>query len=176
MVKINYVHSMADQPDIYLKTHTEDGIGMYGEPIGPVSAEYLGLVKYNGQKYLIGRTDLAFRDDPEYIGKITVRRAMVNKTEYGADKDIFIDMDENGENEDTKNIEEQLSKIDKEEKITNLTLLHMADNLGLEVLPYGSMIQADFVKAISIKHQAYVYIEMCRKDEKTTQEESKITY
>ena len=168
MIEINYVHSTADQPDIYLKDHTEDGIGMYGDPKGPITAEFLGLVKYNGQDYLLGRTTLAFNHDSNYEGKITARHAMVNKTEQGIDKDIFIDMEED---EYTKNIEEQLSTIDKEERITNLSLLNMSNNLGLEVLPYGSMIQDGKVTAIGIKHQPYAYIEMCRKTEEEEKEE-----
>lgn len=162
MIEINYVHSMSNQPDIYLKNHTEDGIGMYGDPKGPITAEFLGLVKYNGQEYLLGRTTLAFNRDPNYEGKITVRHAMVNKTEQGIDKDIFIDMEED---EYTKNIEEQLSTIDQEEKITNVSLLKMSNNLGFEVIPYGSMIQDGKVTAVGIQHQPYVYIEMCRKEE-----------
>ena len=162
MIEINYVHSLADQPDIYLKNHTDDGIGMYGDPIGPVRAEFLGYVDYEGQKYLIGRTTEAFNNDPNYIGKITVRHAMVNKTEQGLDKDMFIDMEED---DNTRKLEHDLREEDQKVKLTNVSMLHRTGEPKLEVLPYGSMLQADTVTAIGIRHVPYVYVEMCRKEE-----------
>lgn len=173
MIEINYMHSMADHPDIYLKNYTDDGIGMYNEPKGPVTAEFLGLVKYEGQDYLIGRTTQAFKNDPDCEGKITVRHAMFNKTEQDIDKDIFIDMEED---EYTKKLEEKLTDLDKNEKITNVSIRHMADDLDLELLPYGRTMHDGTINAISIKHQAYVYIEMCRKEEDISQENEVIKY
>ena len=168
MIEINYMHSMADQPDIYLKNHTDDGIGMYNEPKGPVTAEFLGLVKYEGQDYLIGRTTQAFNHDSDYEGKITVRHAMFNKTDRDIDKDIFIDIEED---EYTKKLEEKLTDLDKTERITNASIRHMSEDLNLELLPYGRAMHDGTVNAISIKHQAYAYIEMCRKEEQLPENE-----
>ena len=104
MKTVNYFYDLSDIP-------REKGIekGMTGKEEGPISAEFLGIIKYNGdgEDYLITRTTKAYNDDPNYIGKITARRVLA----YESFDNITILIDVT-EDENTNTVENQFK--DKE--------------------------------------------------------------
>ena len=101
MTKVNYGFDISNNP-----VGAFQGIGINSIPEGPVEADFIGIIRHEGEDYLIGRTTLAFKDDPNYLGKITARRATANIYPDGTGQ-IFLDIEENDK---TKNIEEILQQ------------------------------------------------------------------
>ena len=67
---VNYRYDLSDKPE---------GIGISEEiQYGPISAELLGIIKFNGnnEDYLICRTKEAVNNDSNYINRLTARRVM----------------------------------------------------------------------------------------------------
>lgn len=106
MKKVNYFNEVGNS----------EAMGMDPLSLGPIEGEFLGIIKEDGEDYLITRTTLAFNDDPEYLGKITARHVIA---EYapGHMAKIYIDMDTDNK---TMAIEEALNKSEAEsqKKIT----------------------------------------------------------
>jgi hypothetical protein len=57
---------------------TFEGIGLAGEARGPVSAEFIDVVRLNNCDYLITRITETFKNSENEIGKIDVRRAFAD--------------------------------------------------------------------------------------------------
>ena len=101
MTKVNYGFDISNNP-----VGSFQGIGINSIPEGPVEAELIGIIRHEGEDYLIGRTTLAFKDDPNYLGKITVRRATVSIYPDGAGQ-IFLDI---AESDKTRFMEETIQQ------------------------------------------------------------------
>ena len=127
-------------------------MGMNQIPVGPVSGEFLGLIRDNGQDYLIARTTLAFKDDPNYVGKITARHAVVEKYSDGSGN-IYMDIEEDDK---TRNIEEALTQMEKSEnrKITEELLRPKTDKR------FDSVINREELVAVAINHDLFQKKEM----------------
>jgi len=136
MKKVDYGFDMADEP-----IGMFEGIGISSEPVGAIAGEFLGVVSLKGEDYLIGRTTIAFKDDPEYLGKITARRATAKKYEDGSGI-IFLDMEESKE---TKAIEEIFSA----RNVTEESLRSLANP------EYDSLIDRDEIMATAIRHDVF---------------------
>lgn len=137
MKTVNYYYDFSDLPK-------EKGIekGITGIEEGPISAEFLGIIRYNGdgQDYLITRTTKAYNDDPKYVGKLTARRVV--GYESFDDKPIFIDATED---DNTKIIEDQFeSKEHPEVALKNLINKN-----------YDSIIDDDVLTVTAINKKAF---------------------
>ena len=113
MKKVNYGFDISDNP-----VGAFEGIGINNISKGPVEAEFLGIIRHEDEDYLIGRTTLAFKNDPNYLGKITARRATVAIYPDGAGQ-IFLDINED---DNTRHIEKVLNQFgvkDIENKINH---------------------------------------------------------
>ncbi len=142
MKKVEYGFSNSNDP-----IGSWEGMGIKNKPEGPVDGEFLGIIRLADEDYLIGRTTMAFGNDPKYIGKITARRATARKYKDGSGI-IFLDMDESDR---TKAIEEVLEeKNATEEKIKSLVNRD-----------YDSLISnSDEIITTSIKHEVFERIKM----------------
>jgi len=96
---INYRYDISNEP-----VPAGQGNGLTGEKEGPIEAEFLGIIKHNGEDYLVARTTKALGDN-SCVGKITVRRATVAIYPDNTGN-IFLDINENNI---TKSMEEALS-------------------------------------------------------------------
>ncbi len=136
----------------YNEVESSQVMGMNQSPVGPVTGEFLGLIRDNGQDYLIARTTLAFKDDPNYVGKITARHAVVEKFPDGSGN-IYMDVEEDNK---TRNIEEALMQVEKTEnrKITEEVLRTKADKR------FDSVIDKEELVAVSISHELFTKKEM----------------
>ena len=141
MKKVEYGFSNSSDP-----IGSWEGIGIKNKPEGAVSGEFLGIIKLSGEDYLIGRTTLAFGNNPEYIGKITARRAAARKYKDGSGI-IFLDMDESDK---TKAIEEVL----EEKHATEGSLKSLANN------EFDSLVGGEEVIATSVPHDVFERIKM----------------
>lgn len=127
-------------------------MGMNETPVGPVEGEFLGLIRDNGQDYLVARTTLAFKDDPNYLGKITVRHATVEKFPDGTGN-IYLDAEEDKK---TIDLENGLIRQEKDEnrKITEKLLESKRDKR------FDSVIDGEELVAVSISHELFEKKEM----------------
>ena len=127
---VNYRYDLSDKPE---------GIGISEEiQYGPISAELLGIIKFNGnnEDYLICRTKEAVNNDSNYINRLTARRVM------GYDSSLFID---SSEDETTRLIEDQFK--DKEHpEVTIKPLI----NKG-----YDSFIESDSITVTAIRSDIF---------------------
>lgn len=136
MKKVDYGYNMSDEPLAMF-----EGIGISNVPEGAVEGEYLGVIEREGEDYLISRTTMAFKDDPNYIGKITARRALAEVHSDGSGV-IFIDVDEN---EKTRDIEMALNSRD----------VQKGDFERIVSRGFDSLIANDEIYAIAIKHEVF---------------------
>ncbi len=136
MKKVNYGFDISDNP-----VGAFEGIGIQSKPEGPVEADFLGIINYEGEDYLIGRTTLAFKDDPNYLGKITARRATASIYPDGTGT-IFLDMNENNK---TRKIEEVLESRNIQEGTLAKKVNHR----------YDSVISGNEIYATSIKTEIF---------------------
>ena len=136
MKKIDYGYNLSNNP-----VGSFEGIGINPLSEGPITAEFLGIIDYDGEDYLIGRTTLAFKDDPNYLGKITARRATAEIYPDGTGT-VFIDMDENDK---TRKIEEVLNEKDIKEGTLNKIVNHR----------YDSVIDGNEITATAIKTEVF---------------------
>ena len=74
MKKIFYNYMDENMP-----TPLSTGIGMYTQAFGPITGEFIGIVRLDEEDYLIARTISAFKDDPKYLDKIIVRNVFPDK-------------------------------------------------------------------------------------------------
>lgn len=127
-------------------------MGINETPVGPVTGEFLGLIRDNGQDYLIARTTLAFKEDPNYTGKIIVRHATVEKYPDGSGN-IYLDVEED---EKTRNLENGLAQQEKTDnkKITAESLDSKRDKR------FDSVISGEEIVAVSISHELFEKKEM----------------
>ncbi len=56
------------------------GLGMQenGKNVGPVGGDFIDVITIDGDDYLVTKVNMAFFNDPKYIGRIDVRRALVD--------------------------------------------------------------------------------------------------
>lgn len=114
-----------------------EGIGINDKTEGPVTAEFLGIIRYEGEDYLIGRTTMAFKNDPNYIGKITARRATADIYPNGSGT-IFLDINEN----------DTTRKLEKDFNSKNTTTESLSSMINHR---YDSVVQGEEIYATSIK-------------------------
>ena len=137
MKTVNYYYDFSDLPK-------EKGIekGITGIEEGPISAEFLGIIRYNGdgQDYLITRTTQAFNDDPNYIGKLTARRVI----SYDSFDDVVMLID-GPEDENTRKIENQFEAYDYPERAIKSIINHA----------YDSTIEEDTLKVTAINKDCF---------------------
>lgn len=111
MSKIKYRYDISDAP-----VPTGQGNGIAEEIGCPIEADFLGIIKHNGEDYLVSRTIKTLGDN-DSIGKVTVRRATAEIYPDGTGS-IFLDINEN---EITKTMEEGLSTtFVNENSLTNI--------------------------------------------------------
>ena len=142
MKLIDYGHDTSNNP-----VGSFDGIGINEIPEGAITGEFLGIVRLNDKDFLIGRTTMAFKEDPKYIGKITARQAIVEKYPDGSGT-IFIDIEENSE---TRAMEEVLSDKEKREGfiLTEEKLRPIANK------KYDSVVSGNELTATAIRHDIF---------------------
>ena len=146
MKTVNYFNEVGPSQVMGMNTFAE----------GPVTGEFLGVIRDNGQNYLISRTTLAFKDDPNYVGKITARHATIEQftdTNGETYSNIYIDAEEDNK---TRNIEEALNQMEKSEnrKITEELLRPKCDKR------FDAVINKEELMAVAINHELFEKKEM----------------
>ena len=132
MTKVDYGFNLSEEP-----VGAFEGLGINEKTEGPVTADFLGIIKYSGEDYLIGRTTMAFKDDPRYLGKITARRATAEIYPDGTGT-IFLDINEN---DTTRKLEEEFNS----KNTTTESLSSMINHR------YDSVTMGDEITATSIR-------------------------
>ena len=149
MKKVNYFNEIGNS----------EAIGMDPLSLGPVEGEFLGIIKEDGEDYLITRTTLAFHDDPEYLGKITDRHVIAEYAPGHISK-IYIDMDTDNK---TMAIEEALNKSEAEsqkkitEEIMSETKINNRkynDVINEASTPFSNPNEKEF-KVLAIEHDKF---------------------
>jgi hypothetical protein len=143
---INYRYDISDKP-----VATGQANGLTGKMEGPVEGDFLGIIRHNGEDYLVARTTKALGDD-SCIGKITVRRATVEIYPDNTGS-IFLDINEN---EITKEMEEGLSASFVDEKSLYEKINHRYDVVINDMLRRENELNATAIKTSAFEKKKMV--------------------
>lgn len=143
---INYYHDTSYSPQ---GTCKEKGINLEKNK-GPIKGEFLGLINdVEGNNFIIGRTIQAYDNDINYIGKIVVRRVLIE--DDGLEKILYL----NGEEDRyTHALEKQFSELEKRgTKLTEKNFKIYANK------KYNDIIEKDNITAIAISSLVFTWKE-----------------
>ena len=136
-------------------TGSFEGIGFNmrenGKCVGPVTGEYLGVVRISSDDYLIARTKEAFANDENYVGNTCVRRALADLYPDGSGI-LFID-------QETDHMCRQLERLFDHEKTRELmdSGIDAKRICGGDIPPFAfeCVTRGDKVFATAIEHDAF---------------------
>ena len=135
MKTVDYGFNLSEKP-----VGSFEGIGINEKTEGPVTAEFLGIIRHNdGEDYLIGRTIMAFKDDPNYIGKITARRATAEIYPDGTGT-IFLDINEN---DTTRKLEKEYNSKNTTSESLSSVINHRYDSVTAGEEIYATSIRTE---------------------------------
>jgi len=130
---------------------SNEGIGLGTKAVGPVGGEFLDVVNYHDNFYLITRITDAFKGSEQYIGKIDVRRALVDLFPDGSGI-LYIDQNQS---QDCRNLTIALNSPELNNALKKNARIRDILSTGGVPFSFSCVTRGSRIIATAIKHEVF---------------------